>query len=377
MKFIIILPPPTTATSTVDPLHDTNDSLVVMWIYLTISPKLVEMIVDVDSTAHGVWKRFLEKDIISMDVDRLVNLESPVKDPSLVTYVINGIRSKYPEAARVIRLREKAPTFDELRSMMLLEENDMSHSSHGNSLLHHTSSSPTVLVASISNIDKANTMSTLGLDACRNFQRGSCTYRACCEFVHGANDLRPRPNPTLTTRSNNNVQVKDYQTRRLLLRCDSTDDLYPVTQQPSNTTTFALLTLSPTTWHRRLGHPSDDVLRRKHTKLPFYSSESNVASVFDIIHSDLWTSPISSESGIKYYAIFLDHFSHYVWVYPLLHKSDLFDTFVTFRAYVNKQFNVNIKALQCDNGGEFDNTRFHTLFRQNGIQFRFSCPKTS
>ncbi|GKD86203.1 hypothetical protein Tco_1357357, partial [Tanacetum coccineum] len=36
--------------------------------------------------------------------------------------------------------------------------------------------------------------------------------------------------------------VKDYQTRRLLLRCDSTGDLYPVTQQPSSTTTFALLT---------------------------------------------------------------------------------------------------------------------------------------
>ncbi|GJR20592.1 ribonuclease H-like domain-containing protein [Tanacetum coccineum] len=122
--------------------------------------------------------------------------------------------------------------------------------------------------------------------------------------------------------------VKDYQTRRLLLRCDSTGDLYPVTQQPSSTTTFALLSLSPTTWHRRLGHPSEDMLRRlesshfisynktklpalchacqlgKHTRLPFYSSESNVGSVFDIIHSDLWTSPISSESGIKYYAIF-------------------------------------------------------------------------
>ncbi|GKB32454.1 ribonuclease H-like domain-containing protein [Tanacetum coccineum] len=195
--------------------------------------------------------------------------------------------------------------------------------------------------------------------------------------------------------------AQDYQTRRLLLCCDSTGDLYPVTQQPSSTTTFALLSLSPTTWHRRLGHPSEDVLRRlesshfisynktklpalchacqlgKHTRLPFYSSESNVGSVFDIIHSDLWTSPISSESGIKYYAIFLDHFSHYVWVYPLLHKSDLFDTFVTFRAYVNKQFNVDIKALQCDHGGEYDNTRFHNLFRQNGMQFRFSCPKTS
>ncbi|GJY49746.1 ribonuclease H-like domain-containing protein [Tanacetum coccineum] len=46
----------------------------------------------------------------------------------------------------------------------------------------------------------------------------------------------------------------DYQTRRLLLRCDSTGDLYPVTQQPSYSTTFDLLSLSPTTWNRRLGH---------------------------------------------------------------------------------------------------------------------------
>ncbi|GJV66524.1 ribonuclease H-like domain-containing protein, partial [Tanacetum coccineum] len=56
--------------------------------------------------------------------------------------------------------------------------------------------------------------------------------------------------------------VKDYQTCQLLLCCDRTGDLYLVTQQPSNTTTFALLTLSPTTWHRHLGHLSDDVLRR-------------------------------------------------------------------------------------------------------------------
>ncbi|GJT40578.1 ribonuclease H-like domain-containing protein [Tanacetum coccineum] len=195
--------------------------------------------------------------------------------------------------------------------------------------------------------------------------------------------------------------VKDYQTGRLLLRCDSTGDLYPVTQQPSSQTPVVLLSFSSTTWHRRLGHPGDDVLRRleskkliscrksklsalchacqlgKHAKLPFYNSESSVNSVFEIIHSDIWTSPIPSESGIKYYAIFLDHFSHFVWVYPLHKKADLFDNFVAFRAYVNKQFNVDIKALQCDHGGEYDNTRFHELFRQNGIQFWFSCPRTS
>ncbi|GKE57921.1 ribonuclease H-like domain-containing protein, partial [Tanacetum coccineum] len=115
----------------------------------------------------------------------------------------------------------------------------------------------------------------------------------------------------------------------------------------------------------------------KHVKLPFYKFESSVKCMFEIIHSDLWTSPIASESGIKYYAIFLEYFSHFVWVYPLHKKSDFFDTFVAFRAYVNNQFNVDIKALQCDHGGEYDNTHFHDLFCQNGIQFCFSCPRTS
>nr|GEX47670.1 UvrD-like helicase, ATP-binding domain, P-loop containing nucleoside triphosphate hydrolase [Tanacetum cinerariifolium] len=54
----------------------------------------------------------------------------------------------------------------------------------------------------------------------------------------------------------------DYQTGRLLLHCDSTGDLYPVTQQPSSQTLVILLSFSSATWHRRLGHPGDDVLRR-------------------------------------------------------------------------------------------------------------------
>ncbi|GJW70419.1 ribonuclease H-like domain-containing protein [Tanacetum coccineum] len=257
-------------------------------------------------SANGDWHISLHdffKQLKSKS-DRLANHRIPGKRHSLVTYAINGVRSKYPDAARVIRLREKAPTFDELRSLMLLEESDMSNSSHGNSSFHNTSSSPTVLVASTSNANKM-------------------TY------------YEPRVWMGVGIFS---VAVHDYQTRRLLLRCDSTGDLYPVTQQPSTTSTFALITLSPTTWHRRLGHPSDDVLRRKHTKLPFYSSVSHVASVFDIVHSDLWTSPISSESGIKYYAIFLDHFSHYVWV--------------------------------CGMAANLKHSIRHTLFRQMAAKFR-------
>ncbi|GJY62296.1 ribonuclease H-like domain-containing protein [Tanacetum coccineum] len=55
--------------------------------------------------------------------------------------------------------------------------------------------------------------------------------------------------------------LRTIQTGRLLLRCDSTGDLYPVTQQPSSQTPVVLLSFSSTTWHRQLGHPGDDVLR--------------------------------------------------------------------------------------------------------------------
>nr|GEV22359.1 ribonuclease H-like domain-containing protein [Tanacetum cinerariifolium] len=114
--------------------------------------------------------------------------------------------------------------------------------------------------------------------------------------------------------------IKDYQTQKILLHCDSTGDLYPVTQQPPLQTPVVLLSFSSTTWHRLLGHPGDDVLRPlessnliscnksklpalchacqlgKHVKLSFNNSTSSVKSVFEITHSDIWTSPIPSES---------------------------------------------------------------------------------
>ncbi|GJW13038.1 ribonuclease H-like domain-containing protein [Tanacetum coccineum] len=115
--------------------------------------------------------------------------------------------------------------------------------------------------------------------------------------------------------------VKDFLTRHILLRCDSSGDLYPVTKPSTIPTAF--LSTSPSTWHQRLGHPGDEVLRSlvsrqfiscnkeksthichacqlgKHVKLPFHSSDSIVEHCFDIIHFDLWTSPFVSSSGIN------------------------------------------------------------------------------
>jgi len=72
----------------------------------------------------------------------------------------------------------------------------------------------------------------------------------------------------------------------------------------------------------------------KHTRLPFDSVISSISAPFEIIHSDVWTSPVPSISGIKYYVIYLDHFTHFLWVFPLRKKSEVFSTFLKFMAYV-------------------------------------------
>ncbi|GJY17817.1 ribonuclease H-like domain-containing protein [Tanacetum coccineum] len=106
--------------------------------------------------------------------------------------------------------------------------------------------------------------------------------------------------------------VKDFMTHRVLLRCDSTGDLYPLTAPSLIPHVFLV---SQHTWNQRLGHPGRDVLRHlvfnnfiscnkekplmlchacqlgKHVRLPFVSSNTVVTFCFDIIHSDVWTSP--------------------------------------------------------------------------------------
>ncbi|GJS93029.1 ribonuclease H-like domain-containing protein [Tanacetum coccineum] len=180
--------------------------------------------------------------------------------------------------------------------------------------------------------------------------------------------------------------VKDFMTRWVLLRCDITGDLYPVTH-PSPTPRAFLV--SQHTWHQRLGHLGGDVLRRlvsnnviscnnekppvlchafqlgKHVRLSFVNSNTIVTSCFEIIHSDVWISLIPSLLGFKYYVLFLDHYLQFVWVYPLLNKSDVWSKFVLFRTYVRTQFKCEIRSFQCDHGGEFDNRNLHKLFVEN------------
>jgi len=82
-------------------------------------------------------------------------------------------------------------------------------------------------------------------------------------------------------------------------------------------------------------------------------------------------------SGYKYYLVIIDDFSHYAWTFPLRLKSDTFATISNFFAYVRTQFDTPVKAVQCDNGREFDNSSARTFFLSHGAILRMSCPYTS
>jgi hypothetical protein len=81
--------------------------------------------------------------------------------------------------------------------------------------------------------------------------------------------------------------------------------------------------------------------------------------------------------GSKYYLVILDGFTHYLWIFPLKLKFDTFTTLSNFFAYVSTQFDRTVKAIQCDNRREFDNSSTRFFLLSNGTQLRMSCPYTS
>jgi hypothetical protein len=115
----------------------------------------------------------------------------------------------------------------------------------------------------------------------------------------------------------------------------------------------------------------------QHVRLPFHASKSRATNNFNLIHYDLWTSPVISVSGYKYYLVILDGCSYFLWTFPLKLKSHTFSNLSNFFAYARTQFGAAIKEVQCDNGQEFHNSSFRTFFLTHVAHLRMSCPYTS
>ncbi|KAG7578201.1 Integrase catalytic core [Arabidopsis thaliana x Arabidopsis arenosa] len=200
----------------------------------------------------------------------------------------------------------------------------------------------------------------------------------------------------------NKVCIIDLQTQKVVTKGPRRNGLYVLENQEfvalySNRQCVA----TEEVWHHRLGHANSKALQHlqhskaiqmnksrtspicepcqmgKSSKLPFFVSDSRVLHPLDRVHCDLWgPSPVVSNQGFKFYAIFVDDYSRYSWFYPLKSKSEFVSVFISFQKLVENQLNTKIKVFQSDGGGEFVSNKLKEHFSQHDIHHRISCPYT-
>ncbi|KAM1349257.1 hypothetical protein ACFX2F_003353 [Malus domestica] len=152
--------------------------------------------------------------------------------------------------------------------------------------------------------------------------------------------------------------------------------------------------------NQRLGHPSPKIINKltsescisvsgnnhptfcngcalsKSSKLPFVSVLSRTSKPLELLHTDVWgPTSVSSVHHHKYYVIFVDDFTKYCWFFPLQYKSDVFSTFVKFKAHVENMLCSKIQTLRSDSGGEYLSSQF-SQFLVDHIHHQLSCPHT-
>ncbi|KAM1111108.1 hypothetical protein ACFX13_010490 [Malus domestica] len=150
------------------------------------------------------------------------------------------------------------------------------------------------------------------------------------------------------------------------------------------------------TWHRRFGHLNFASMKKMQQKemvlgLPALTEMEDVCEgcvsgkhhresfdkgkvwrasyPLELVHTDL-CGPMQNESigGNRYFITFIDDFSRMCWVYFLRNKSDTFNVFKKFKAFVELQSGFSLKKLRSDRGGEYTSHEFLDYCTSMGME---------
>ncbi len=80
--------------------------------------------------------------------------------------------------------------------------------------------------------------------------------------------------------------------------------------------------------------------------------------------------------GAEYFLTFLDHHTHYCWVYPLKRKDQTYSYFKEWKAEVENRTGRRLKTLRTDTGGEYTSREFQAHLKACGIRHELTIPKT-
>jgi hypothetical protein len=96
-----------------------------------------------------------------------------------------------------------------------------------------------------------------------------------------------------------------------------------------------------------------DCIKEKYAKQVKKGEAKRSVEVLEIIQMDICDPfPIKYVDGFDLFIPFTDDFSRYGYIYPIKERSDALDKFKVFKAEVENHYNIKIKIVRSDRGGE-------------------------
>lgn len=283
---------------------------------------------------------FLES--INQVVDLLAIVDQPIPDSQLVMIIMQNVGPKFEMTVSAAQARDTPIGYDDLVSLLLNAEQRMNLAENENSF-------QVALFGS-----KSQSNQSRGSFNRNSSNRGRGTFRGS-PSNHGRGSPKPSnsnqncPTKKLmamvaspTTNTNASTWYTDSGASHHVTTNLTNPLKFDGSCLPSSPSPLALVGIRTdiATWHARLGHPSISVMLHlqenkelklvnsksmsffnscqigKSKKLPFSIHMSISKRPLELIHSDVWSSPLHSQLRMKYYVIFVDDFSCYCWLFP-------------------------------------------------------------
>lgn len=117
--------------------------------------------------------------------------------------------------------------------------------------------------------------------------------------------------------------------------------------------------------------------KAKQTRLPFKTERTKTVRALQIIHTDL-CGPINPETwdGKKYILTVIDDFTHYTMIYLLKNKYEVTEVLINYVNKVERQKNLKVNKIRCDNGREYINKKLKNWVCKKGVELDCTIPHT-
>ncbi|GJY75841.1 putative ribonuclease H-like domain-containing protein [Tanacetum coccineum] len=104
---------------------------------------------------------------------------------------------------------------------------------------------------------------------------------------------------------------------------------------------------------------------------------STISKPLQLLHMDLFGPTSIRSIDHKYYSLVVtDDLSRFSWVFFLGTKDETYYILKDFITYIENQLNKKVKAIRCDNGTEFKNSKLIDLCGSKGIKRDYSNART-